>query len=140
LFKPIQNNKTFFYLKNIKNTIFINHSYLLILLLKSSNFIKNTKKCKFFILKKKFTFLTITKAPMAHKKWSREQYSFKYYLFIISFKSKNIINLHVSNYKYLFFFLNFFYSWNYSVETNLFFLKYKLFNFYINSKNLLLLK
>jgi hypothetical protein len=69
--------------------ILIKQSYILLTWFYYLSFLdkrKNTKnKLKFFVLplrKKKFTN---TKAPMAHKNWSKEQYKFQFYIFRISF-------------------------------------------------------
>ena len=44
---------------------------------------------KKFIIAKSTHPVTIIKAPMAHKKWSKEQISSKFYLFIFSLNSTN---------------------------------------------------
>ena len=63
------------------------------------NFLNFSKKIKnkvnFFILPKKSNKFTLTKSPMANKSFSKEQFSFNYYLFKLSFKGQfnfNCIN------------------------------------------------
>nr|QCU82610.1 ribosomal protein S10 [Pseudourostyla cristata] len=90
------------------------------------------KNITFFILPKKQKFFTLTKAPMAHKNWSKEQYKFKYFLFKISygiyfnrvcFNNLNFFLLLILTNKYSF----------ETFETNLFFLKN--YTILINVKN-----
>ena len=88
----VQNNLRF--LNNYKNSskkIIVKQSYIILTWFYYLSFLnqnKNTSyKIKIFIFpvcNKKFT---LTKAPMAHKNWSKEQYSFKHYRFKITFFS-----------------------------------------------------
>lgn len=112
---------------NYNKKIYIKQSYILLTWLYYLSFVnqkKNNKnRIKFFILPIKNNKFTLTKAPIAHKNWSKEQYNFNYYRFIISLKfflrDENKIN---SINESLFFILltkkNFPFF-----ETNLFFLK-----------------
>nr|YP_010049598.1 ribosomal protein S10 [Halteria grandinella]QPL16003.1 ribosomal protein S10 [Halteria grandinella] len=80
--------------------IFLKQSYILLTWFYYLNFVENKKNTsnnlKIFTLPIKRKKFTLTKAPMAHKNWSKEQYKFEYYSFIISFKyqfkNENIIN------------------------------------------------
>lgn len=98
-------------------------------------------KLKIFILPTSRKIFTLTKAPMAHKNWSKEQYKFQFYKFKISFTSflKNEHTLPSVNSGIFFILLSkkFFPH----LETNLFFLKsYKIlffiydFNYFNYSK------
>lgn len=82
------------------------------------------KKLKIAVLPKKTKKFTLTKAPIAHKNWSKEQYDFSYFKFKVSFRSlfKSDSCIQSLNQIALFILLtknsiNLF-------ETNLFFLKY----------------
>lgn len=91
----------------------------------------NTKnKLKFFIAPTKIKKFTLTKAPMAHKNWSKEQYKFQYFNFKISFNVffKEVNKLNSLNTALLFILLT---KKSFpQFETNLLFLKN--INFYIN--------
>lgn len=68
------------------NKLHIKQSYLILTwfqYFKKFN-VKNNSKVKFFISKKIFRKFTTTKAPIAHKNWSKEQFQFDYYRFNIS--------------------------------------------------------
>jgi hypothetical protein len=85
----------------------------------------NSSKCalKFIIFPIKKKIFTLTRAPMAHKNWSKEQYKFQIYKFNIFFelKLKKYRAIPSFNASVLFVLLskNFFPQF----ETNLFFLK-----------------
>lgn len=113
-----------------KNKFLIKQSYMIltwVLYLRNSTLSqdeKNNKRLRrpgFFIYPKKQFRFTNTKAPMAHKTFSQEQYMFKFYHLSISFKVNSDTRLHSVN-KSLYFMLSQrrFYSF---YGTNLFFLK-----------------
>jgi hypothetical protein len=111
----------------LKKKIVIKHSYILLTWFYYISFIdqkKNNKnKIKFFIFPIKREKFTLTKAPMAHKNWSKEQYKFSFYKFIISFNCNLKIenNINNINSSLLFFLLT---KKNFPFfETNLLFLK-----------------
>ena len=104
------------------------------------NFIqKNSKtknKIKIFILPVKNNKFTLTKAPMAHKNWSKEQYKFQYYKFLLKFNfflsEKN--NLTSINSSLIFILLT---KKNFpNLETNILFLKNIQFFFFLKDKTL----
>nr|ASY95750.1 ribosomal protein S10 [Stylonychia lemnae] len=68
------------------NKLYIKQSYLILTWLQYFKFFKskNKNKIKFFISKTIFRKFTNTKAPIAHKNWSKEQFQFNYYNFNIS--------------------------------------------------------
>lgn len=68
------------------NKIHIKQSYLILTWFQyfKKFSLKNNSKVKFFISKKIFRKFTTTKAPIAHKNWSKEQFQFDYYRFNIS--------------------------------------------------------
>lgn len=121
LYKTQQTSKTI-----AKNSyILLTWFYYLNFLTKTSN---NKFNLKFFIFPIKSNHFTLTKAPMAHKNWSKEQYKFQYYRFKISFKSflSENFELHTLNSALLFVFLT---KKNFNnFETNLFFLKHTVLN------------
>jgi hypothetical protein len=86
----IVNNLRFsFFIPLKEKKTFLKQSYILLTWFYYLTFVQqkfNTKnKLNFFVApssKKKFT---LTKAPMAHKNWSKEQYKFQYFNFRISF-------------------------------------------------------
>ena len=51
-----------------------------------NNKIKKKKNIKVFVSPSKKKIFTVTKAPIAHKNWSKEQYKFDFYNFKISIK------------------------------------------------------
>ena len=119
--------------------IMIKQSYVLLTWFYYLSFIQqkldNKNGINFFVLplnKKKFT---LTKAPMAHKNWSKEQYKFHYYKFKINFNAqlKDDSSINSLNLAILFIFLT---KKNFpQFETNLFFLKNVNFFFNISDKN-----
>jgi len=60
------------------------------------------KKLSFFVQPKKKKIITLTKAPMAHKTFSQEQYVFSYYLISISVKVEFKFLFLINDYIYLF--------------------------------------
>lgn len=153
LFSPFILNKfTFNDLYKLNNNdrdkkILIKQSYMLLTWLYYLSFI-NIKKNKnnkitIFVAPVKLKKFTTTKAPMAHKTRSKEQYKFLYYNFKISFKTYLEIekkyysnNSIYTNFVFLFLTKKEFFNF----ETNLLFLKFftvfinfndfKYFNFY----------
>ncbi len=110
----------------------IKQSYLLLAwfyYIKFSN--EDLNDAKFFTLPKTFSKFTTTKAPMAHKTWSKEQYGCRSYSFVLSFKiylEKSSCSIN----EILFFIMSCKRNFPF-YETNLFFIKsYK---FLINIKN-----
>lgn len=70
--------------------IFIKQSYMLMtwfFYISQLSFNNNKKRMKIAMLPKKKKIFTLTKSPIAHKNWSKEQYTFQYYTFRISFKT-----------------------------------------------------
>ena len=73
--------------------ILLKQSYILltwfyyISFLENKNKDKDKNKIKIFVFPLKNEKFTLTKAPMAHKNWSKEQYKFSFYKFIIKFNS-----------------------------------------------------
>lgn len=107
--------------------ILIKQSYILLTWFYYLSFInqnvKNKNKLNFFVLPIKREKFTLTKAPMAHKNWSKEQYKFQYYKFNISFNVllKEDNNLNSLNLALLFILLT---KQNFPIfETNVFFIK-----------------
>jgi hypothetical protein len=75
--------------KTHHNKLIVKQSYLLLTwLVYIKNSGKNTSTIpSFFIQPKKQTKFTHLKAPMAHKTFSQEQFLFKHYTIVISFKT-----------------------------------------------------
>ncbi len=142
----IINNIRFFFNKNDnEKKILLKQSYIILTWFYYISFIQkkidNKNKLKIFVLPVKNNKFTLTKAPMAHKNWSKEQYKFSHYKFKINFKfflkddnslnsinsslffilltKKNFPNLETNifflkNIKFLFFFKDFsFFNYNY---------------------------
>lgn len=138
------------YINTNTKKVFLKQSYILLTWFYYLNFInitsKNKNNIKIFVLplyRKKFT---LTKAPMAHKNWSKEQYKIEYYKFIISFKMNfhEENNINSLNKALLFVMLI---KKNFpQFETNIFFLKFVNFffiftdKFFFNYNNFLLIK
>ena len=137
----IVNNVKFFFEKNIyEKKILLKQSYIMLTWFYYLNFIqKNSKtknKIKIFILPVKNNKFTLTKAPMAHKNWSKEQYKFQYYKFLLKFNfflsEKN--NLTSINSSLIFILLT---KKNFpNLETNILFLKNIQFFFFLKDKTL----
>ena len=82
----------------LPNKYFIKNSYLILAWFYQLQLISNKKPItddvnnkqliKFSVLPSKRTHYTLTKAPMAHKKNSKEQYEFKFYFITASFKGQ----------------------------------------------------
>lgn len=67
--------------------ILLKQSYLLVTWFYYLSFINLKKKnLNFFILPTRRKIFTLTKAPMAHKNWSKEQYKVKVFTFKVAFK------------------------------------------------------
>ena len=73
----------------------------------------------FYVLPKKTSKFTITKAPMAHKTFSQEQYLFSKSSLIIRFKAEIKINIKFNQIIYI---LTVFQNSHFYFETNIFFL------------------
>lgn len=81
---------------SLPSKLVLKKSYLLLLWLSYLNEqIGKKVKIKISVLKKNFKLLTFAKAPMAHKKNSKEQFKLLYYPFKVSFFFKNHILLKV---------------------------------------------
>ncbi len=122
-----------------KKKILIKQSYILLTWFYYISFLQqkvnNKNRLNFFIFPLKNKKFTLTKAPIAHKNWSKEQYKYSYYRFNIKFnsvlKEENYVNN--INVALLFFILSkkefpFF-------ETNLLFLKKVKINLFYNDFN-----
>lgn len=107
--------------------IFLKQSYIMLTWFYYLNFIENkkntTNNIKIFTLPINNKKFTLTKAPIAHKNWSKEQYKFEYYSFVITlayqFKSENSINSFNNSILFILITKKSFPQF----ETNLFFLK-----------------
>lgn len=107
--------------------ILIKQSYILLTwfyYMSILNFKTDKKKLKIAILPKKTKKFTLTKSPMAHKNWSKEQYIFSYFRFKISFKSFFKIESYLTSLNQISLFLFLTKNNINSFETNIFFLKY----------------
>ena len=88
-----------------------------------SNFsAKKKNKIHFFVLPQKNKKFTLTKSPMAHKNWSKEQYKQQLYFFKVSFNTTFVNHTLTSLNSSLFFVLLNKDSYS-SFETNVFFIK-----------------
>lgn len=116
------------------NKIFLKQSYLLLTWFFYLSFLKKKENLFFLILPIKRNKFTLTKSPMAHKNWSKEQYKFQFYKIKLSFNSTFLNRKFIDsvNAGMLFIFLNkkFFPQF----ETNLLFLKSNNIFFYLNDK------
>ena len=78
--------------KTHHNKLIVKQSYLLLTWLTyiqtSSNSKGSSKSPSFFIQPKKQSKFTHLKAPMAHKTFSQEQFIFKHYVIVISFRTQ----------------------------------------------------
>ena len=71
------------------NKLIVKQSYLLLtwlVYIQSRNSAKKSSTPSFFIQPKNQTKFTHLKAPMAHKTFSQEQFIFKHYTIVVSFK------------------------------------------------------
>lgn len=134
------NNLRFSFNNFIKEKkILIKQSYILLTWFYYLSFIQQTvdnkNKLKFFVLPTSLKKFTLTKAPMAHKNWSKEQYKFQFYRFKISFnvllKDENELNSLNSALLFVLLTKKTFPQF----ETNIFFLKNVNFYFYLKDKN-----
>ena len=86
------NNLRFNYNYNLKNKkILLKQSYIMLtwfyyISFTEQNINNINNKIKIFVLPFKSEKFTLTKAPIAHKNWSKEQYQFGFYKFLINFK------------------------------------------------------
>ena len=88
----LTNNLNFNTNKIIKtNKLSLKQSYIILSWFYYLSFLENKRnkknKIKFFILPKKIKKFTNTKAPMAHKTFSKEQYQYKFFKIQITFIS-----------------------------------------------------
>jgi hypothetical protein len=90
---------------------------------------------KFFVMPTKQQIYTLTLAPVAHKKWSREQYKFHYYFIKVSFNNNLIVDETLDNLNQMLLFILITKKRLPSFETNLFFLKNIRFFFSIIDNN-----
>jgi len=121
---------------NTNNKILIKQSYLILMWI-SYITNKNSSKFFFYIYPKKIKIKTIIKAPMAHKTFSQEQLSLKYYQLSTSFKINTIdVNYcnSVNNTIHFYYFLK---NLNYMYGTNLLFLKRMSFIYYFKDNQYL---
>jgi len=114
----------------------IKQSYMLLVWFYYMSYLKNTNKNDYVIKITTLPFkqrnFTLTKAPIAHKTRSKEQYTYGYYSFKASFTSiikKNVFSELNINSALFFIFLNRKYLPYF--ETNMFFLKYTRLRFYL---------
>ncbi len=121
------NNFKLDYLTFDESKIFVKQSYLLLTwfyYISNLNHKLSKKRIKIATLPSIKKIFTMTKAPMAHKNWSKEQYKLQYFKFKISFKSifKTTFPINSLNSTILFILISkkntFFF------ETNIFFLKF----------------
>jgi hypothetical protein len=135
----ITNNVRFSFLKNEnEKKILVKQSYIILTWFYYLNFLQknlnNKNQLKFFSLPLKIKKFTLTKAPMAHKNWSKEQYKSQLFPIKISFNAilKEENNLNCLNTTLLFIILS-----KKSLpqfETNILFLKYINLYFSTNDK------
>ena len=86
----------------------------------------------FFVFPIKVRKFTLTKAPMAHKNWSKEQYQTTFYKFKISYKSLLDENFYVNSVNAGLLFSLISKRTFPTFETNLLFLKYYQFFFFLS--------
>lgn len=96
---------------------------------------KKNKKIKIFVLPLKKKILTNTKAPIAHKTWSKEQFNYQFYLFRLSFKSSLSNHYSVSSVNSGLLFVILSKKYFPFFETNILFLKSYFFFFFFIEKN-----
>jgi len=98
----------------------------------------SSHKPKIVCLPTKYTKLTFTKAPMAHKTFSQEQFLFKFYKFKIIFKIKLLkenLNITLNQSIYLLLYLR---NCLPILETNILFLKKFSFKIFISDSQFIL--
>jgi hypothetical protein len=132
LLYPLTDNKKKVFLK--QSYIILTWFYYLSFLEKKKNKKKNKKKIQFITLPQKKKFFTLTKAPMAHKNWSKEQFELKFYCFkyiyVTNFTNDSSI-IFVNNALHFSLLTKIFFP---KFETNLFFLKNFIIFYYFNDK------
>lgn len=128
----------------IKKKIFIKQSYVMLtwfyyisFLKKKNNSTKDNFKLKIKYLPITKRIFTNTKAPMAHKTRSKEQFAYSYYSFLVTFRAeiRNSLKFNTLDKGLLLVFLT---KKNFQIfETNVFFLKFFKFLFTANVSNFL---
>ena len=127
----------FFYDQNtFSRKLLLKQSYMLLTWFYYLTFLNDIKiddrVLKFFVLPVKRSTHTLTKAPMAHKNWSKEQYKFQFFVIRITFcnKFKSEWGINNTNHALLFVLLS---KKNFPFfETNMLFLKNYWFTFYFS--------
>jgi hypothetical protein len=108
-----------------KKKVFLKQSYIILTWFYYLSFLEknNKKKIQFITLPLKKKKFTLTKAPMAHKNWSKEQFELKFYYFkyiyVTNFNNENSI-IFLNNALHFSLLTKIFFP---KFETNLFFLK-----------------
>lgn len=140
LFSPyiIDNSKTFFNTTNVtKKKIVLKESYMI---LSWFYYLRNItpqaagKDLRFFVLPVKYQVYTLTRAPIAHKTWSREQFKFHYYFIRISFNKSILVDESLVNFNQILFFILLIKNKLPIFETNLLFLKTLRLLFFVSDK------
>lgn len=135
----VNNLRLMFYKTEKEKKVLVKQSYMMLTWFYYMSFLNQKNddkyKLKFFILPTKKKIFTLTRAPMAHKNWSKEQYKFQFYKFQISFVSsfKQTNSLNSLNASLMFVILSKKFFPNF--ETNLMFLKTLNIFFYAQDKN-----
>lgn len=110
-----------------KTRLTLKYSYLFCVLISQIflNFtpINGALRVKMVVFKQRTNVLTLTKAPMAHKKFSKEQFNLVFYKVVLNM----VTGYHLTSLKLskLFFIFIFFFKYNLLPETSNFFLKTK---------------
>jgi len=132
----VQNVSFFKQLSKDNKKVWLKQSYLLLTWFYHISFLESKKKTKnrimFFVFPIRLRKFTLTKAPIAHKNWSKEQYQTKFYKFKISYTSRLNENFHVNsvNAGLLFALIS---KKDFPIfETNVLFLKYYQFFFFLS--------
>ena len=145
LIPPFFINNLRFNYNMINKKLLLKQSYIMLTWFYYISFIKQNKnnvnnKIKIFVFPYKSEKFTLTKAPMAHKNWSKEQYKFSFYKFIISFKcffkkenqidslNKTLLFLILTKQNFPFFETNIFFLKN--IKIFLYFKDFNFFNYY----------
>ena len=116
-------NLNLFFSKTNQNKVYAKQIYIFLTWFYYLNY-NTTNKIKLILLPKKKKIYTLVKAPMAHKNWSKEQFSYSYFNFKFKIKM-NAAPIHNLNYNFFILLLikkNLIYF-----ETNFFFIKYYVF-------------